>query len=38
MQKKNEKVKYTKEELRKMKGGTHWGKLIQEENFCFNTL
>jgi len=24
-------VKYTKEELKKMKGTTHWAKLIQEE-------
>ena len=24
-------VKYKKEELKKMKGGTHWAKLIQEE-------
>ena len=24
-------IKYKKEELKKMKGGTHWAKLIQEE-------
>ena len=24
-------VKYTKEELKKMQGRTHWAKLIQEE-------
>lgn len=31
-------VKYKKEELKKMKGGTHWAKLIQEEKISNNRI